>query len=59
MMDAEAMLMAHPFPSKSISSTIPSSFTRASSLIASPQVGFSWTAVSGTWSSFAALRGLR
>jgi len=57
--DADAVLMAQPLPSNRMRSSLPLSSTTTSSLMESPQVGFSCAMALGTWSSRAAPRGER
>ena len=56
---ADAVLMAHPLPSKRTRSSLPSPPTTTSSFMESPQVGFSCAMACGMWSRRAALRGAR
>jgi hypothetical protein len=59
MREAEAVLMAQPLFSKRTLIDEPSGLRETSTLMASPQLGFSSMADSGMWSSLAAPRGER
>ena len=50
MREAEAVLMAQPFPSNRTFSPASSLSTTTSSFMESPQVGFSWAMAWGMWS---------
>ena len=58
-MEAEAVLIAQPWASKRTAWMRPSGARWTSTLMESPQVGFSWALAWGMWSRRAAPRGRR